>query len=303
VRFRRGDELRVPFGYVARRFVRAVETNTIYHVRPGAKALTFGMYGCDLRCPYCQNWRVSQALRESRNEEQPQDITAAALVAEAVKDGCRVLCAAFNEPLIAAEWVAAVFAEARRAGLLTALVSDGHTTLEALRYLRPVTDVFRVDLKGARQEQYRELGGRLEPVLAGIAEAHRLGYWVEAVTLVVPGFNDDLGGLRSLARYLVAIDADLPWHLNAFQPRYQWEQRPVTSTGLLLSAAGMAYAQGLHFVYVSNVPDGSTTFLMHTRCPACGAEVVRRRDYAATPQTLIDGHCPHCKRLLAGLWN
>jgi pyruvate formate lyase activating enzyme len=79
-------------------------TNTIFHVRPGARALTFGMYGCDLRCPYCHNWRLSQALREDAGPEAPTPMSAAALVAESLAGGCQVLRAAYNEPMIAAEW-------------------------------------------------------------------------------------------------------------------------------------------------------------------------------------------------------
>src|SRR5689334_5610741 len=171
VRFNREGALRVPWGYVARKYVRAVETNTVFHVRPGARSLTFGMYGCDLRCPYCHNWRVSQALREGAEGESPLDATADAIADEAVASGCEVVCAAYNEPMISAEWTRAVFAAAKARGLTTALISDGNATPEALAYMRPVTDAYRVDLKGFDKEQYKTLGGRLEPVLGAIAEA------------------------------------------------------------------------------------------------------------------------------------
>src|SRR5262249_23121760 len=136
----------------------------------------FGMYGCDLRCPYCHNARVSQALRDGNlgDPGDPIEISAEALVAEAVAAGCEVVCSAYNEPMITAEWAHAIFTEAKRHGLVTALISDGHTTPEALAYMRPVTDVFRVDLKGFTADQYKTLGGRLEPVIASIADARRL---------------------------------------------------------------------------------------------------------------------------------
>ncbi len=157
VRSRQGDDLLVPFGYVAARRVRAVETNTIYHVSPGSLALTFGMYGCDLRCPYCHNARLSQALREPDAETSPTPIMAAALADEAVAEGCGVVCSAYNEPMITAEWAHAVFEEAHRRGLITALISDGNTTREALAYMRPVTDVYRIsrDALGHRTEGAR----------------------------------------------------------------------------------------------------------------------------------------------------
>ncbi len=301
VRFVSEGKVYAPFGYVARRYVRAIESNTVYHVEPGAKALTFGMYGCDLRCPYCHNWKLSQALREGL-EPAPIDITPAALVDEAMVEGCRAICAAYNEPMIAAEWVRAIFEVAKRRGLRTMIVSDGNTTGEALEYVRPYTDVFRVDLKGWTAEHYRTLGGRVEPVLEAIAEARRLGLWVEVVTLVVPGFNDDLGGLRLLAKKLLAIDPDIPWHLNAFQPRYRMLDRPAMAPGLLVSAAGAAFARGLRFVYVGNV---STTCaeLEHTRCPACRETLVERFSYTTRANKLREGRCVHCRTPIPGLWS
>ncbi|MDB4944445.1 MAG: hypothetical protein JWP97_3979 [Labilithrix sp.] len=301
VRDARGGQVFAPFGYIARRYVRSVETNTVYHVEPGSKSLTFGMYGCDLRCPYCHNWRLSQALREDVAGEAPIPMTAAALVDEAVAAGCRVVCAAYNEPMIAAEWVKAVFTEARARGLRTMVVSDGNTTPEALAYLRPVTDVFRVDLKGFLPEHYKSLGGRLEPVLEAIVEARRLGYWVEVVTLVVPGFNDDEHGLRGLARKLVAIDPALPWHLNAFQPRYKLKDRPPMAPDVLVSVAGSAFARGMKFVYVGNVT-GVFQELEHTRCPGCHGTLVERTNYVTTRSRLAGDACPDCGERIPGVF-
>jgi pyruvate formate lyase activating enzyme len=302
VRFNDRGILRVPFGYVAARRVRHVETNTIYHVRPGALALTFGMYGCDLRCPYCHNWRLSQALRDPTDEHKPlETITASALVEDACRAGCRVICSAYNEPMITAEWAHAVFAEARRRGLITALISDANTTADALAYLRPVTDVFRADLKGYDEAQYRALGGRAPAALAAIAEAKRLGYWVEVVTLMVPGFNDSLSGLRSLASSLAAIDAEMPWHLNGFVPRYRMASTPATAPEYLVHAAGIAYGRGLRHVYVGNVAD-AVAELSHTRCPECAAVVVRRHNYRMLSADVAGSRCPSCRRPIGGIW-
>ena len=303
VRFNEGGVLRVPFGYVAARRIRPVETNTIYHVRPGALALTFGMYGCDLRCPYCHNWRLSQALRDPSDEDKPvETITARALVEDACRAGCRVICSAYNEPMITAEWAHDVFTEARRRGLVTALISDSNTTAEALAYLRPVTDVFRADLKGYDEAQYRALGGRAGVALAAIGEAKRLGYWVEVVTLVVPGFNDAPSGLQTLASSLAAIDPGMPWHLNGFVPRYRMESTPATAPAYLVHAAGIAYGRGLRHVYVGNVAD-SVAELAHTRCPECATVLVRRYNYKTLSADLADGRCPSCRRPVAGIWS
>jgi pyruvate formate lyase activating enzyme len=298
VRGNEGGELRVPWGYVARKYVRPVETNTIFHVCPGSKALTFGLFGCDLRCPYCHNAALSQALRDEL-DGTPLDTTPAALIDEALIAGARVVCAAYNEPMISAEWVKHIFECARSANLVTAVISDGNSTPEALAYLRPVTDVFRVDLKGYSQEQYRKLGGRLEPVLGSIREAKRLGYWVEVVTLVVPGLNDNERGLRLLGDELRRIDAEMPWHLNAFVPRYRLTHRPSPSPQFLASVAGTAYARGTRYVYVGNAPE--MTALSHTRCPDCQHSLIERDDYRVTRMTIAGGGCPHCGTTLPGL--
>jgi pyruvate formate lyase activating enzyme len=301
VRYRRDGELRVPWGYVAARRIMPVERNTIYHVRPGSLGLTFGMLGCDLRCPWCSNWQLSQAVRDHVPNVAVQETTAASLVAEATAAGCRLVASAFNEPMITAEWAYQIFEEAHRHGLVTALVSDGNTTPEALAFLRPVTDVYRVDLKGTTSEHYRSVGGVAHAPLDALREARRLGYWVEAVTVIVPGVNDDVSELRRLASMLADIDPDLPWHLNGFVPRYRMNDRPATAAALLVLAAGHAYARGLRYVYVGNVAD-RVQELSHTRCPDCLTVVVRRRNFVTESVALNNGTCPKCGVPIPGLW-
>lgn len=308
VRFVAGGVLRAPSGYVARAYVRPVETNTVYHVLPGSLALTFGMFGCDLKCGYCHNFTVSQALRDGdvrraieTRRDGPHDIRADEIADAALATGCRVVAAAYNEPMIAAEWVREVFAACRERGLITVIVSDGHTTPEALEHVRAVTDVFRVDLKAFDERGYKVLGGRHAPVLAAVRAARDLGLWVEVVTLVVPGLNDDEAGVRAAADALVAIDPGIPWHLNAFQPRYRMRDRAATSPALLTSMAGIAYARGLRFVYVGNVHRFMPE-LEHTRCPVCHVVVVERSDYRGRAVHLRDGACPGCGETVEGRW-
>ena len=113
------------------------------------------------------------------------------LVDEAVGLGARLLVSTYNEPLITAEWGVAVFREARAAGLATGFVSNGNGTPEVIDYLGPWLDLYKVDLKGFDDRHYRELGGRLQPILDTIQRVHAAGIWLEIVTLLIPGFNDD----------------------------------------------------------------------------------------------------------------
>src|SRR5204862_6026427 len=120
------------------------------------------------------------------------------LVQDALAQGARVLVSTYNEPLITSEWAVAVFKEAKAAGLLTGFVSNGNGTPQVLEYIRPWVDLYKVDLKSFDDRHYRQLGGRLQPILDTIRRLYEMGFWVEIVTLLVPGFNDSddaIGGL------------------------------------------------------------------------------------------------------------
>src|SRR5208337_688580 len=190
VRYNRGGTLYVPWGYTAGTQCDPVEKKPFYHAYPGALAYSFGMLGCDLHCSYCQNWVTSQALRDPEAVSPPVAMTPELLVRDALAQGARVVVSTYNEPLITSEWAVAVFKEARAAGLATGYVSNGNGTPQVLEYLRPWVDLYKVDLKSFDDRDYRQLGGRLQPILDTIRSLHAMGIWVEIVTLLIPGFND-----------------------------------------------------------------------------------------------------------------
>jgi len=162
VRFVRDGVLHVPWGYVGGVQCDPIEKKPFFHARPGALAFSVGMLGCDLHCSYCQNWVTSQALRDPQAISPPLDADPEALVAEAVRLGSRVMVSTYNEPLITSEWGVEIFKHARRAGLMTAYVSNGNGTPRVLEFLRPWIDLYKVDLKSFDDKHYRQLGGRLE---------------------------------------------------------------------------------------------------------------------------------------------
>jgi pyruvate formate lyase activating enzyme len=162
--------------------------------------------------------------------------------------------------------------------------------------------LYKVDLKGFRDRPYRDLGGTLERVLATIRSLHAKGFWVEIVTLVVPGFNDSPEELRDIARFLVAVSPDIPWHVTAFHPDYKMEDRPSTSVQSLLRAAETGAAEGLNFVYAGNLP-GSVRNFESTYCPGCRALLVERIGYRILRNRMdASGRCPECRRAIPGVW-
>lgn len=302
VRFNRDGELRVPFGYVAGVACDPVEKKPFFHVLPGSDALTFGMLGCDFHCAYCQNWVTSQALRDDAALAPIQPATPAQLVAAARRYGARLMVSSYNEPLITAEWAAAVFAEARAAGLLCAFVSNGNATPEALDFLQPWLAAYKVDLKGFNDRRYRSLGGTLAAVTETIRQVHARGIWLEVVTLLVPGFNDDEAELRELTQFLASVSPDIPWHVTAFHPDYQMTEPRATRAADLIRAAEIGAAAGLRFVYAGNLP-GRVGEWENTRCPRCARTLVRRHGFTVLENLLVTGsQCPGCGAPVPGLW-
>ena len=208
----------------------------------------------------------------------------------------------YNEPLITAEWAVDVFREARKAGLRTGFVSNGNATPEVLRYLRPWLDLYKVDLKGFNDRRYRELGGRLGPILDSIQLIHEMGFWLEIVTLVVPGFNDSPAELESMARFIAGISPNIPWHVTAFHQDYKMVSIQNTAAGGLLRAAEVGRDAGLKFVYAGNLP-GMVDGWEDTRCPGCNATLVRRRGFRILENRIRScGCCPECGASLPGVW-
>jgi len=303
VRFNQGGKLFVPWGYVAALQADPVEKKPFYHLLPGSTALTFGMLGCDFHCSYCQNWVTSQALRDPRAGSPIYALTPDDFWDLVAQTGARVVASSYNEPLITSEWARALFEPARGRPVATAYVSNGKATPEVLDYLRPFLLAYKVDLKTMNPRNYRNLGGVLDHVLWTIEHAYRRGFWVEVVTLVVPGFNDREEEIREAARFLKSVSADIPWHLTAFYPQYKMQDRPPTSVQFLRRAAEIARGEGLRFVYVGNVP-GVFPEWEHTFCPHCHAAVVRRRGFAVLENRITEeGTCPDCGTRIPGIWS
>jgi pyruvate formate lyase activating enzyme len=306
VRFNEKGVLRVPRNYVAERQAEAIEKKPFFHVLPGSRAFSFGMLGCDYHCDYCQNWITSQALRDPASEGsgiRPLDTTAKELVQAALEQGCRILASTYNEPLITSEWAAEIFQEARNANLLTAYVSNGNATREVLEFLRPWLDAYKVDLKGFNDKTYRRtMGGALAPVLETIERLKAMGFWVEVVTLVVPGLNDSEGELKAIARFIASVSRDIPWHVTAFHPDYRMEDRPGTEPDQLNLGYQIGRSAGLHYVYSGNRP-GEVGTTENTYCPGCGQLLIERLGFQVLRNNLgPEGECPNCLAPIPGIW-
>src|SRR3989454_4028579 len=251
----------------------------------------------------CQNALTSQALRDPVMGVPPQEVTPGEIVDLAERHRARILTSTYNEPLITSEWAVEVFREGRARGLVGSYVSNGNATPEVLDYLRPWVDLYKVDLKGFDDKHYRKLGGVLGTVLETIRRLHRLGFWLEVVTLIVPGFNDTDAELRDIARFLVSVSPDIPWHVTAFHPDYKMTDRDRTTATTLRRAAELGVGEGLRYVYAGNLP-GCVGPFENTSCPSCRALLIERVGYTILRDVLTParGVCPSCGARIPGRW-
>lgn len=302
VRFNHDGKLHVPWGYVAGLQVDPIEKKPFFHAYPGAKALSFGMLGCDYHCGYCQNWVTSQALRDPVAGTPTDRVTPEQIADLALRKGARVVTSTYNEPLITSEWAVEIFKLAKKVGLVTSYVSNGNGTKEVLDYIQPWVDLYKVDLKGFRQKAYAQLGGVLQNVLDTIQAVHDRGMWIEVVTLVVPGFNDSDDELKDIAKFLVSVSPDIPWHVTAFHADYRMTDPDDTTSASLMHAAEIGANAGLRYVYAGNRP-GETEEFENTRCHQCGATLIERHGFLVKTNKLIGGSCHRCGTALPGRWD
>ena len=301
VRYNEGGRLMVPAGYVAAIQCDPTEKKPFFHAYPGSLALTFGMLGCDYHCSYCQNWVTSQALRDPKAIAPPREVSPEQMVEIANRYKARLVVSSYNEPLITSEWAVSIFKKAKPEGFICGYVSNGNATPEVLDYIRPWTDLYKVDLKGFQDKSYRKLGGVLQNVLDTIRMVYERGFWLEIVTLVIPGFNDSEDELKGAADFIAGVSPDIPWHVTAFHQDYKMTGPDNTSIETLIRAAEIGYGAGLNYVYAGNLP-GRVGKYENTFCPGCKATLIERRGFHVLRNRIRDGACPECNAKVPGRW-
>ncbi|MBN1953511.1 MAG: AmmeMemoRadiSam system radical SAM enzyme [Anaerolineae bacterium] len=280
-----------------------IEKKPLYHFLPGEKILSLGTYGCNFRCPFCQNWSISQQWEEdARASWREPDVTPEMLVEACQREGATMIAYTYNEPTVFFEYTYDTARLAREHGLRNVYVSNGFMSEQALEMISPYLDGINVDLKAFRDAFYRQqCQGRLAPVQRNIRTiAQETDIWIEITTLLIPGLNDDEEELREMAGWLAGVDPAMPWHISAFHPDYQMLDRPPTPSSALLRAYEIGREAGLEYIYLGNVMDvdrGSTY------CPACGELLIRRHWYAVEEKWQERGRCHRCGHAVPGLWS
>jgi pyruvate formate lyase activating enzyme len=315
-----------------------VEKKPLYHFLPGSMAYSFGTVGCNFSCEFCQNADMSQSpklthdageISERRGNASDRGdgriwgerMTPQELVDEAVRFGCESVAYTYNEPAVFIELALDTMRLAKERGLRNIFVSNGYESPEALDAVAPYLDAMNIDLKAWDDAFYARIcGARRSSVLDTIRRAHERGIWIELTTLVIPQKNDSDDELRSIAKFIAALDKDIPWHLSRFFPMHHMLDSEPTPMATLERAHHIGKEEGLRYVYVGNIREAR---YHNTACPKCDALCVERGAYYAGVRSLIDkgksrkengdggggkrgkdavGRCPECGESIAGVW-
>ena len=299
VRENRGGTLySLVYGRAISQAVDPVEKKPLFNFYPGTTAFSVATVGCNFRCQFCQNWEISQAVREE-HFIMGREVSPEQLVANAKRYGSRSIAYTYTEPTIFFEYAYDTAKLAHEAGIANIYVTNGYMTAEMLEVFHPYLDAANVDLKGD-DEFYRKLcGARLQPVLDSLKKMKELGIWVEVTTLIIPTYNDDEEGLRRIAEFIVQeLGPETPWHVSRFYPHYKMMDVPPTPIATLDRAREIGLEAGLHYVYQGNVPgsEGENTF-----CPGCGKVVIGRFGYRIMEYHIENGKCAYCGTQIAGV--
>jgi pyruvate formate lyase activating enzyme len=276
-----------------------VEKKPLFHFLPGSRAFSIAAAGCNFRCLNCQNWEISQTRPE---DVRHMELFPRQVVDTAAAGGSPSIAYTYSEPTTFFEYMIDTARIARARGIKNLWISNGFINPEPLKELCAVLDGANVNLKSISDDIYRTLnGGRLQPVLDTFITLHRQGVHFEMTHLVVPGYGDRDELIRRMCGWILAnLGPGHPLHLLRFFPRYRLDRLAPTPVETLVRFRELALAEGIHYVYLGNVPGDVGC---HTFCHGCGQQLIERQGYNVIVRGLVGGKCRHCGAVIPGVWS
>lgn len=275
-----------------------IEKKPLFHFYPTTPILSIATAGCNFRCLNCQNWEISQRKPEEVHyvELFPSDV-----VREAKKRKTPSIAYTYSEAVTFYEYMYDTAKLAREAGIRNVLVSNGYINKGPLLKLARYLDGANIDLKSFDNRIYRCLnGGTLQPILNTFKTLHAESVWFEMATLVVPTYVDDPEMVKKMCGWILEeLGPDYPLHFLRFAPRYKLTRLPLTPIPTLQQFRELALKEGIHYVYVGNVPGHEGC---HTYCHNCGKILIERKGYFISKFRIDKGRCRFCNTPIPGRW-
>ncbi|MFH1036611.1 MAG: AmmeMemoRadiSam system radical SAM enzyme [Patescibacteria group bacterium] len=274
-----------------------IEKKPLFHFLPGSYSLSFSAVGCNFRCANCQNWEISQGIRENPQigvEFPGQNLSPEALVKLTLDKDLPSISYTYTEPTIFSEYALDTMKIAKDRGLKNVWVSNGFMSEESAKMIIPYLDANNIDIKSFSDDFYKKnCGARLQPVLDTAIRMKKSGVWVEITTLAIPAMSDSEEMFKNIAKFIYEeLGSETPWHITRFSGEVSWKLQdlPETSVEVLEKAYSIGKSAGLKYVYMGNVPG---TSFENTVCPECETLVIGRKNYIVDRQD-IKGKCPKC---------
>ncbi len=261
--------------------------------------MSFGTVGCNFKCPFCQNWQISQ----NHNVNEEVYVSPEKMVELALQYNSKSIAYTYNEPSVFYPYARDVGIIAKQYGLKNIFVTDGFESIYEIEDMQKWVDACNVDLKSFNKDYYKKvLKGDLDAVLDTIKRLNEKGIWQEITTLIVPDENDSEEELTKIAEFIAGVDKNIPWHITRFHPDYKEKDKLPTPMQTLYKAYEIGKKAGLKFVYLGNVIDDVITY-----CPKCNEELIVRSIYKVEKNILKiennKGYCPKCNEEIPGIWN
>lgn len=290
-----GEHKNLVYGHPVAIHVDPVEKKPLYHFLPGTRVLSFGTVGCNFKCPFCQNWDISQEKEINKSIE----VTPEQMVSLAFEQSAQSIAYTYNEPTTFYPYAKDVGMIAKARGLKNIFVSNGYESPEVIEDMASWVDAANIDLKSWDDAYYKKsLKGGLEEVKDTLRRMVAKGIWVEVTTLLIEGENDSDKDLHEMASFIANdLGKHVPWHLSAFYPQYKMLDHERTRIETLQRAEKIGKEAGLKYIYLGNVPVKSDTY-----CPSCNELVIDRTAYMVESNKLKNGYCPKCNYKIEGVW-
>ena len=242
------------YGQITSLALDPIEKKPLRRFYPGSKIISVGSYGCNLRCPFCQNYEISWSDEVEYVAKQARCVSPEQLVKIAeryIDNGNIGIAYTYNEPLVGYEYVRDCAKLVHEAGLKNVLVSNGSVELKILEEIIPYIDAMNIDLKGYSENYYRKLlKGDRKQVLDFITEAAKHCH-IELTTLIIPNENDSIEEMNELSAWIASIDKTIPLHISRFFPCFNMTDRGPTSVKRVYELADVA-REKLDYVYTGN---------------------------------------------------
>ncbi len=245
---RDGRVVSLSYGRLTSLALDPIEKKPLVHFYPGSMILSLGTFGCNMRCPFCQNASISQVSENEVKTEAVSPEEVAEIARRLVPRGNIGVAFTYNEPLVGYEFVRDTARLVHRMGMVNVLVTNGMAERDVLSEVLPHIDALNIDLKCFAPEGYRSLGGDLECVKSTIEQCIQMGKHVELTSLIVPGLNDRKEEIEKECRWIASVDRRIVLHVTRFFPRYRMGNREPTSIQLVHNLASVArtYLDSVH---------------------------------------------------------